>query len=134
MTYLRNWDKLSVYFSRFDGWNVQSYQKKPFGTWQFGIIGVNLIIQKWKSKHLVCLSFWDMSCDPEFTILISVQKMWPLASLFHFGLHSGTIFCGKNDVICYFGERQVTPFFDKERPKNFMMPNWFFDHLQLFLF
>ena len=24
-----------------------------------------------------------------------------IASLFHSGLHSGTIFCGKNDVICY---------------------------------
>ena len=45
---LRNWDKLSVYFSRFDGWNVQSYQKKPFGTWQFGKNGilVNLIAKK----------------------------------------------------------------------------------------
>ena len=33
--------------------------KKPFGTWQFGNIGVwvNFIIQKLKSKHLVCLSF-----------------------------------------------------------------------------
>ena len=48
MTYLRNWEKLSVYFSRFDGWNVQSYQKKPFGTWQFGKNGilVNLIAKK----------------------------------------------------------------------------------------
>ena len=55
------------------------YQKKPFGTWQFGKIGVlvELIIQKWKSRHLVCLSSWDMSCDPEFRILISMQKMWP---------------------------------------------------------
>ena len=35
------------------------YQKRPFGTWQFGKIGVlvNFIIQKLKSKHLVCLSF-----------------------------------------------------------------------------
>ena len=48
--------------------------KKPFG--EIGVL-VNLIIQRWKSKHLVCLSFWDMSCDPEFTILISVQKRWP---------------------------------------------------------
>ena len=41
-------------------------KKKPFGTWQFGKIGVlvNFIIQKLKSKHLVCLSFWDISRDP----------------------------------------------------------------------
>ena len=25
-----------------------------------------------------------------------------IASLFHSSLHSGTIFCGKNDDICYF--------------------------------
>ena len=33
--------------------------KKPFGTWQFGKLGVlvNFIIQKLKSKHVVCLSF-----------------------------------------------------------------------------
>jgi hypothetical protein len=48
-------------------------------------------------------------------------------------LHPGTIFCGKNDVICYSREWQVMPFLDKKkRPKNLMMPNWFFDHLQLF--
>ena len=34
-------------------------KKKPFGTWQFGKIWVlvNFIIQKLKSKHLVCLIF-----------------------------------------------------------------------------
>ena len=33
--------------------------KKSFGTWQFGKIGVlvNFVIQKLKSKKLVCLSF-----------------------------------------------------------------------------
>ena len=53
--------------------------KKPFGTWQFGKIGVliNLIIQKLKSKRLVCLGFWDMSCDLQFRISISVQKIGP---------------------------------------------------------
>ena len=38
---------------------MYNYTKKtPFATWQFDKIGVlvNLIIQKWKSKHLVCLS------------------------------------------------------------------------------
>jgi hypothetical protein len=40
-------------------------------------------------------------------------------TLFHSGLHSGTIFCGKNNVIWYFGERQVMPFFDKKETKNF---------------
>ena len=46
-----------------------------------------------------------------------------IASLFHFGLHSGTIFCGKNNVICYFGEWQVMPFFDKKKT------NFFYDFL-----
>ena len=38
-------------------------KKKPFGTCQFGKFGVliNFIIQKLKSKHLVCLSFpWSV--------------------------------------------------------------------------
>ena len=63
-----NWDKPSVYFSIFEWQNLQSYQKKPLGTWQFGKIGVlvNLVIQKLKSKHLVCLSFWDTSHEPGF--------------------------------------------------------------------
>ena len=34
-----------------------------------------------------------------------------IASLFHSGLHSGTIFCGKNDVICHFREQQYMSFF-----------------------
>ena len=42
----------------------------------YGII-VHFSLQILKSIHLVCLSFWDTSCDPEFRILISVQKMWP---------------------------------------------------------
>ena len=46
-----------------------------------------------------------------------------IASLFYSGWHSGTIFCGKNDVICYIGERQDTSFFNKKRPTIFMMPN-----------
>ena len=31
---------------------------------------VNLVIRKLKSKQLVCLSFWDISRDPGFRILI----------------------------------------------------------------
>ena len=42
-----------------------------------------------------------------------------IASLFHSGLHPGTIFCGKNDVICYSREHQVIPFFDKKETKKF---------------
>ena len=36
------------------------YKNQPFGSWQFGKIGVlvNFIIQKLKSKHQVCLSFF----------------------------------------------------------------------------
>ena len=44
----------------------------------FGTI-VHFSLQSLKSIHLVCLSFWDMSCDPGFRILISVQKMFPLS-------------------------------------------------------
>ena len=39
-------------------------------------------------------------------------------SPFHSGLHSGTIFCGKNDVTCYSMERQVMPFFDKKKDQK----------------
>ena len=42
-----------------------------------------------------------------------------IASLFHSGLHSGTIFCGKNDVICDSRERQIMSFFDKKKTKKF---------------
>ena len=44
----KNWDKPSVCFSIFEWWNLKLYPKKPFGTWQFGKIGVwvNFIIQK----------------------------------------------------------------------------------------
>ena len=34
-----------------------------------------------------------------------------IASLFHSSLHLGTIFCGKNDVICHIRERQDMSFF-----------------------
>ena len=45
----------------------------------FGII-LNFRIEILKSKHLVCLSFWDISRDSGFRIYISMEKMWPLAS------------------------------------------------------
>ena len=82
-----NWDKLSVYFSIFLWLNLQLYQKKPFANWQFGKIGflVNLIIQKWKSKHLVCLSFlwWQVLLRERGKIfytysgpLVALQYCW----------------------------------------------------------
>ena len=40
-----------------------------------------------------------------------------IASLLHSGLHSGTIFYGKNDVICYSREWQVMPFLTKKDQK-----------------
>ena len=69
-----NWDKLSVYFSNLsDKIYNYIYQKKPFGTWQFGKICVlvNFITQKSKSKHLVCLSFlwWQFFEGTRETIL-----------------------------------------------------------------
>ena len=43
---------------------VFTFQKKPFGTWQYAKIGVmvNFFVQKLKSKHLVCLSllWWQV--------------------------------------------------------------------------
>jgi len=41
-----------------------------------------------------------------------------IASLFHPGLHSGAIFCGKNDVICYSIEQQVMSFFGKKKTQK----------------
>ena len=42
-----------------------------------------------------------------------------IASLFHSGLHSGSIkFCGKNDVICYFSEQLYMLFFDNKKTKK----------------
>ena len=41
-----------------------------------------------------------------------------IASLIHSGLHSGTIFFGKNNVICYSKKRQVMPFFAIRDKKN----------------
>ena len=35
----------------------------------------------WKFKHLVCLSFWDISRDPGFRIFNPVEKIWPLDCL-----------------------------------------------------
>ena len=56
-----------------------------------------------------------------------------IASLFHFGLHSDTIFLWKKTMwYVILGNDRLCRFLTKKRPKNFMMPNWFFDHLQLF--
>ena len=49
-----------------------------------------------------------------------------IASLFYSGWHSGTIFCGKNDVICYIGERQDTSFFNKLCQIDFLITCNFF--------
>ena len=54
----------------------------------FGMI-VHFSHQILKSIHLVCLSFWDMSCDPEFRILISVQKMCPYNTIQEFLFNLG---------------------------------------------
>ena len=43
----------------------------------FFCIIVHFNLQILKIIHLVCLSFWDISRDPDFRISISVQKMWP---------------------------------------------------------
>ena len=42
-----------------------------------------------------------------------------IASLFHSGLHSGTIFLWKKRCHMLFWERQVMPFFDKKKTKKF---------------
>ena len=45
-----------------------------------------------------------------------------IASLFHSGFHSGTIFCGKNDVMLFWGTTGHACL-TKKGPKKFMMPN-----------
>ena len=37
---------------------------------------VNFSIQVLKSKHFVCLTFWDISCDSRAKIYLSIDKMW----------------------------------------------------------
>ena len=70
--------------------HYELYQKKPFGTWQFGKIGVlvNLIIQKWKSKYLVSeichvtqnLGFWFQcrKCGPWWLLFICTRFLYSL--------------------------------------------------------
>ena len=43
--------------------------------------------------------------------LLKLGSLEKTASLFPSGLHSGSIFCGKNDVICHIKERQDMSFF-----------------------
>ena len=51
-----------------------------------------------------------------------------IASLFHSSLHSGTIFCGKNDDICYF------VVFWQKKDQNFYFAKLIFWSLTTFLF
>jgi len=58
-----------------------------------------------------------------------------IAFLFHSGLHSGTIFLWKKRChMLFWGTTGYAILWQKKRPRIFMMPNWFFDHLQLFSF
>ena len=43
-----------------------------------------------------------------------------IASLFHSGLHSGTIFCGKIGVICHIRERQDMSFFWQKKDQKIL--------------
>ena len=62
-------------------------------------------------------------------------KKTAIASLFHSGLHSGTIFLWKKQCyMLFWGTTGYAVFLTKKRPKFFLMPSWFFDNLQLFLF
>jgi len=51
-----------------------------------------------------------------------------IASLFQSSLHSGTIFLWKIEAIRHVSRAQVMSYFYKKRPKNIMVPNWFFVH------
>ena len=42
-----------------------------------------------------------------------------IASLFHSGLHSGTIFCGKKMSYVILGNDRICPFFDKKKTKKY---------------
>ena len=50
-------------------------QKANFAKLPSGIT-VNFNLQILKSKHLVCLSFWDISRDSRAKIYLSMEKMW----------------------------------------------------------
>jgi hypothetical protein len=53
-------------------------------------------ILPWKYAKEVCNG--GVACS--LLKLVSLEKT-VIVSRFHSGLHPGTIFCGKNDVICY---------------------------------
>ena len=57
---------------------------------------------------------------PSAAIKLGSLEKTVIASLFLSGLHSGTIFCGKNDAICYSRERQFMLFFDKKKDQKFL--------------
>jgi hypothetical protein len=68
------------------------------------------------------------------TIKLGSLEKTVTSSLFHPGLNSGTIFLWKKRChMLFWGTTGYAVFRQKKRPKIFMMPNWFFDHLQLFL-
>ena len=46
----------------------------------FGIT-VNFSLQIFKSKNLICLSFWDISRDSRAKIYLSMEKMWAIVKV-----------------------------------------------------
>ena len=53
-----------------------------------------------------------------------------ITSLFHSGLYPGIIFLWKNrGQLLFWRTTGYAVFWQKKRPKNFMMPNWFFDQV-----
>ena len=109
MTYLRNWEKVSVYFSIFLAIRLTKIPFFPNCQCQMAFFGmiVHFSHQILKSIHLVCLSFWDMSCDPEFRILISVQKMWPQGTKSLFSLVTLT----NMYLLSILGQRRVCSYY-----------------------
>ena len=89
-----NWDKLSVHFSIFEWWNWPKHQFCQIAKCQMAFFGitVNFIIQRLKSKHLVCLSFlwWQVFLREREKIFFTHSgpkntKSAPFFILFFFG-------------------------------------------------
>ena len=58
-----------------------NFAKLPSAKWLFFGTTVNFSLQILKSKHLVCLSFWDISRDSRANIYLLMQKMWAIVPL-----------------------------------------------------
>ena len=95
------------------------------------ILSLSIATVAWFSEKF---TVWSYDCDtfqPKIgqcdglsaAIKLGSLEKTVIASLFHSGLHSGTIFCGKNDVICYYlilGNNRLCRFSTKNKKQNIL--------------